>query len=208
MKGSESFRTQKMHAPREHMNIHKFKNCNKLLFSPWSVVAPVRYKRVLYCEENSSYPSLCWKLNFFSFSKHFWNIFFHHGRSLTFTPAPFTSDLLLPVHPQDVILITLKASFWRANPCPHSRRWLPSIPGSSKLHLPALQVYSFPCYFGSHVWLPGWQQGGPSMAFRESWASPLMDSARLPCITMEMKGERRAGTRGKILRAASMFLWA
>lgn len=54
------------------MNIYKFKNYNKLLFSPWSVVAPVRYKRVLYCKENSSYPSLCWKWSFFSFSKHSW----------------------------------------------------------------------------------------------------------------------------------------
>lgn len=162
MKGSESFRTQKMHLPREHMNIHKFKNYNKLLFSTWSVVAPVRYKRVLYCKENSSYPSLCWKLNFFSFSKHSWNIFFHHWRGLTFTPAAFTSGLFLSAHLQGVILITLKASFCRACPCPCSGRWLPSIPGSSKLHLPALQVCSFPCYFGSHVWLPDWQQGEPS----------------------------------------------
>lgn len=72
MKGSESFRTQKMHLPREHMNIHKFKNYNKLLFSPWNVVAPARYGKVLYCKENSSYPSLCWKLKIFSFSKHSW----------------------------------------------------------------------------------------------------------------------------------------
>lgn len=28
MKGSESFRTQKMHLLREHMNIHEFKNYN------------------------------------------------------------------------------------------------------------------------------------------------------------------------------------
>lgn len=59
----------------EHTNIHEFQKHNKMPFSPWSAVHQLGMWEFC-CKEKksylSSYPSLYWKLNFLSFSKHSW----------------------------------------------------------------------------------------------------------------------------------------
>lgn len=132
-----------------------------MLFSPWSLVSPARYKRVFYCKENSSYPSLL-KTELFlilqTLEKQ--SLLLPSSENFGFHTSPI--HLLLPAHLQDVILITLSTSFCRAFPCPHSGGWLPSIPRNSKEHLPACRSIHFLAVLApsSDAWLARGGLGG------------------------------------------------
>lgn len=171
------------------MNIHKFKNYNKLLFSAWSVVAPARYGTVLYCRENSSYPSLCWKSNFFSFSKYSWKA----------TSSCIITEVWLSHQPCSPLTCSCQCTFkmWSLSPWKLSAEPFPILTqgGYSPVSLEAAKCISQPCRSINFLavlaprsdCLADIKESLP-MAFKESWAPPLMDNAPLPLQILHCHG--------------------
>lgn len=159
MKGSESFGTQEMHLPREHMNIHKLKktiiNCS-FLPGVWFHQPGIRE---FFIAKKTAPTHLCWKLNFFSFSKLLKSnlFFFHHRRILVFTLVPFTCSCqrtfkMLSLLPWALLSAEPFPVLTQGGDSPASLETAKSISQPAGLFISLL--------FWHPVLMPGWQEEG------------------------------------------------